>query len=155
MDPWNFVSVLISDAFAADDPVTWWGSLQPVFQQYANLYPVMDVFLDMADYESVCENAELLRLAFGLDEANPDAMPVTRDLSRAKREAILRWLDAPGPDGKPLLGTPPAQGAGAGAGLDELAPAPPRPLVDAGLAQGGGKAAAAARRRAIPGRARA
>jgi hypothetical protein len=34
-------------------------------------------------------------------------MPVTRDLSRAKRKAILRWLTDVGLDGKPRLGTPP------------------------------------------------
>ena len=32
-------------------------------------------------------------------------MPVSRDLSAAKRAAILRWLTKPGDDGKPLLGT--------------------------------------------------
>lgn len=36
-------------------------------------------------------------------------MPVTRDLSSAKRSAILSWLGSPGPDGNPLLGTAPAE----------------------------------------------
>jgi hypothetical protein len=144
-DPWNFISLHVFDDFVPDEPITWWGCLQPVFQQYANLYPVMDEFLDLSDYESVCENQALLRLAFGLDEQNPNSMPVTRDLSRSKREAILRWLDAPGPDGKPLCGRQPA-----------TPPAPPQADAlerdDGGVPGGqprGGKAAAAARRRSV------
>lgn len=110
LDPWLFVNALVFDKFVPHEPITWNGDLHPIFQQYANLYPVMDLFLDLSDYESVCANRELLRLAFGLDVNDPNAMPVTRDLSKAKRAAILTWLDTPGSDGKPLLGevAPPA-----------------------------------------------
>jgi hypothetical protein len=135
---WDFVSLLVWDAFTVDDPPTW-ADLAPIFQQYANLYPVMDRFLDMADYESVCAHRDLLLLAFGLDPADSNSMPVTRDLSIAKRLAILQWLGSPGPDGKPLLGEP--------------VPAPPararvQPLAaptDVDRPQGG-KATAASRR---------
>ena len=34
----------------------------------------------------------MLQFAFALDERDPNAMPVTRDLSPAKRAAILKWL---------------------------------------------------------------
>lgn len=150
-DPWNFISLLVFDAFHGDDPITWWGSLQPVFQQYSNLYPVMDDFLDLSDYESVCANADLLRLAFGLETGNPNSMPVTRDLARSKREAILAWLRSPGPDGKPLLGAPPPVGA---AGLHLVGPKEAVTgsasggggSISAAVAARGGKAAAAARR---------
>jgi len=101
MNPWNFVSFLVWDAFTPSEPVSWWGCLQPIFQQYANLYPVMQRFLDLSSYEQVCANIRLLELAFGLDPANPNSMPVTRDLSPAKRQAILRWFK------NPELGTPP------------------------------------------------
>jgi hypothetical protein len=141
-DPWNFVSLHVFGNFVPDDPITWWGSLQPIFQQYANLYPVMALFLDLSDYDSVCENQELLRLAFGLDAHDPNSMPVTRDLSRSKRTAILSWLDAPGPDGKPLLGTPPPAPETAPEGL-ELAELPVGPPPGA---ERGGKAAALDRR---------
>lgn len=144
-NPWNFVSLLIWDAFTPDDPVTWWGSLQPIFQQYANLYPVMDAFLDLGDYESVCANLGLLRLTFGLDPQNPNAMPVTRDLSPAKRAAILSWLNNTGRDGKPLLGKAPPVDKSTVAGLTKVtagASASPK-------ANMGGKAAAASRRLAL------
>ncbi len=146
-DPWAYVSLHVYDAFEPDDPLAWWGtkdgSLEPIFRQYSNLYPVMDLFLDLSDYESVCDNADLLRLAFRLDEADPNSMPVTRDLSPAKRAAILGWLGAPGPDGKPPRGTPPA-GAAEPESLD-LGTPPPDPSAEVG-----GKTAALARRRGAP-----
>ena len=138
---WEFVSLLVFDTFDAGDPPTWYGSMQPIFQQYANLYPVMKHFLDLASYDSVCENAKLLRLAFGLPRENPNAMPVTRDLSGSKQAAILRWLSEPGPDGKPLKGTPTPS---ASAAVPVAAPADERPIL-AEISRGG-KAAAAARR---------
>ena len=47
---WNFISILVWDAFHPDEPPTWYGSMEPVFRQYANLYPVMKQPLDLADY---------------------------------------------------------------------------------------------------------
>jgi hypothetical protein len=106
---WNFISILVWNAFHPDEPPTWYGSMEPIFQQNANLYPVMKQFLDLADYDAICANRRLLLLAFGLDVSNPNSMPVTRDLSPTKRYAILRWLNQPGPDGNPLKGKgPPA-----------------------------------------------
>jgi hypothetical protein len=140
-DPWEFVSLLVWSGFAADDPPTWHGSIQPIFQQYANLYPIMKPIVDLADYDSVCANTAMLALAFGLPVENPNSMPVTRDLSDAKRKAILRWLTTPGPDGKPRKGTPqPAAAAAAVA-------AQPRAAAEAeALPPRGGKSEAASRR---------
>jgi hypothetical protein len=105
-NPLEFVSFLVWDEFIADPPV-WYGCLQPVFQQYANLYPIMQRFLDLSSYDSICENLIPLSDAFGLSPDNPNVMPVTRDLSASKRKAILRWLTELGPDKKPLLGPVP------------------------------------------------
>ncbi len=147
-NPSNFSSILVWDAFTHDEPPTWWGSLQPIFQQYANLYPIMGRFLDLGDYESVCDNLDLLRFAFGLDPANPNSMPVTRDLSPAKRATILQWLGNPGPDGKPLLGTQPppplmAETAEAEETTTAAEETPQRPSL------GGGKLLALSRRLAL------
>ncbi|NHZ44401.1 hypothetical protein [Massilia aquatica] len=97
----NFISILLWSGFAAPAPLTW-DAIYPIFLQYANLYPVMKRFLDLSRYEDVVANARLLKLAFGLPASDPNAMPVTRDLSPAKRAAILAWLD------NPLPGTAPA-----------------------------------------------
>lgn len=142
VDPWNFVSFLVWSGFTPGNPVTW-QDLAPTFQQYANLYPVMNRFLDLGNYDSVIAHARLLQLAFGLNPADPNAMPVTRDLSPAKRKAILSWLADPAhPKGQPAPVTmataarPPA--------------AAPHPAA-AGARQGG-KTAAAARRLALQSR---
>jgi hypothetical protein len=135
---WEFVSVLVWDRFACDDPPTWHGGLADVFTQYSNLYPVMDRLLDMSDYESVCQSRDLLLLAYGLPMGDPNAMPVTRDLSAAKRAAIVRWLSELGPDGKPLAGTAPAEPETAVATAPAARGAPPDHSQ-------GGKAAAAGR----------
>jgi len=149
---WEFVSVLVFDPFVPDEPPTWQGSLHPIFQQYANLYPLMADIVDLADYDSVCEMREMLLLAFEQPISSPNSMPVTRDLSRAKRTAILRWLRTLGPDGKPLRGPLPSPAA------TEPAPRARRlaalaETVDGGLAGvdpgQGGKAAALARRLAF------
>jgi hypothetical protein len=134
----EFISILLWNEYKAANPPTW-QSLKLIFQQYANLYPVMDTFLNLADYESVCQHRELLVLAFGLPVSDPNSMPVTRDLSPAKRAAILQWLQHLGPGDKPLFGAeiPAARPAAA---LKTAAAGPP----SAGMK--GGKGAALARR---------
>ncbi|HEY1425558.1 MAG TPA: hypothetical protein VGF50_02695 [Caulobacteraceae bacterium] len=134
LNQWNFVSFLVWSGFTPANPLTW-TQIQPILQQYANLYPVMQRFLEMGDYDQAVANKELLRLAFGLDPADPNSMPVTRDLSPAKRAAILAWLDNPLPGPTRVSSRPAAQ----------VAPAPASAAVDAAAARGG-KAAAAARR---------
>lgn len=103
----TFITLLVWSGFEPDEPPTWFGSIHPILQQYANLYPVMNRFLDLGDYDSVCGNARWLELALAVDIDNPNSMPVTRDLSTAKRAAILRWLREPDADGKLRKGTPP------------------------------------------------
>lgn len=130
----NFISVLLFDAFEIAQPPTWYPALQSIFQQYANLYPVMQGFLDLSDYDSVVANRKLLLMAFGLDISDSNSMPVTRDLSPAKRAAILVFLNDPQQGVPPPAATAPA-GAAAAAELDPAA----------GLSMLGGKTAAMAR----------
>jgi hypothetical protein len=119
----NFISLLVFDEFHIDEPPTWYGTIEPILQQAANLYPVMSRILELGDYDSVRENRELLLMAFGLDVTNPNYMPVTRDLSPAKRRALLKWLA----DDPPLLGQPVAPAARAAAPARGVPPqmAPP------------------------------
>jgi hypothetical protein len=103
VNQWNFVSFLVWSGFSPAHPVTW-HDLAPIFQQYANLYPVMNRFLNLGDYDSVVANAGLLQLAFGLNPDDPNSMPATRDLSPAKRSAIQSWLADPAhPKGQPVV----------------------------------------------------
>jgi hypothetical protein len=146
---WNFVSFLVWSGFRTNVPdmPTWYDDLQPIFQQYANLYPVMKRFLNLADYASVVKNARLLTLAFGLPSVDPNVMPVTRDLSPAKRKAILTWLgmappplgEAPARVGSPVVADTPSQAPKRTTHRNDLTPPPPPAMQ-------GGKAAAVARR---------
>jgi hypothetical protein len=138
VNQWNFISFLVWSGYTAPNPITW-TDLQPIFQQYANLYPVMLRFLNMADYDSIKAHAGLLSLAFGLPVADPNSMPVTRDLSPAKRQAILAWLTNPLPG---AVAAPTARTLGAA--TDAVAPSPGDAAPPA--AARGGKAAAVARR---------
>lgn len=132
VNQWNFVSFLVWSGFKAAHPVTW-HDLAPIFQQYANLYPVMNRFLNLGDYDAVVANAGLLQLAFGLNPHDPNSMPVTRDLSPAKRTAILSWLADPAhPKGQPVVVA--------------ARPAGTAPREGAAVMLQGGKSAAAARR---------
>ena len=132
VDPWNFVRILLWSEYKAADPVTW-NDIEPTMVQYANLYPVMSRFLNLGDYDSVVAHAHLLTLAFGLDIANPNSMPVTRDLSPAKRQAILSFLANP------------QRGTVTKTTLKAMA-VPAEAVTNAAVARKGGKAAASARR---------
>lgn len=136
VNQWNFVSILVWSGFVPGNPVTG-TDIYPIFQQYANLYPVMNRFLNLGDYDSVVAHARPLKLAFGLNPDDPNAMPVTRDLSPAKRAAILTWLD------NPIRGTWPPSPTAAPV---TLAAAAPHPAAAAPSPIQGGKTAAAARR---------
>ena len=129
----DFVSVLVWNSFTPSSGLTWWDDIQPILHQYANLYPFMKNFLDLGDYDSVVDNIANLQQVFSLPETNPHYMPVTRDLSPAKRQAILNWLGTTGNAGKPNLGTPPQQPMAAVVAH-----------VVAGPGDGGGKTAAMA-----------
>ena len=146
---WHFISVLVWNAFTPDSPITWWGSIQPIFQQFANLYPIMRRFLDLGDYSQVSQPhpAHMLHLAFGLDVANPNSMPVTRDLSWAKRQAILTWLKGPNPNANPP--NPPLEGTKPTPTLTAAAPASaPAAAAPSGPPKGG-KTLAMARRLSV------
>lgn len=122
-NPLNYVSVLAYSRHDVPAAPTWYGDVRPLFAQYGNLYPIMSRYVvDLNDYASVCTRLKALRLAFSLPMRDPNHMPVTRDLGQSDRDTILRWLDTAGDDGLPLLGTPPADAAGAAGLLSDTAP---------------------------------
>jgi hypothetical protein len=107
MNAWNFVSVLAFSPVDVPDSPTWYRDIQPILQQYANLYPIMSKHLvRLGDYDSVVKHLNILKLAFSLPIGDPNHMPVTRDLSAGDRAMILKWMSSPGSDGLPLKGEP-------------------------------------------------
>jgi hypothetical protein len=96
----DLVFLLLFDEYNIPSQPTWINHIQPIFQQYANLYPIMSQRLfNLADYEAVKQNRAILELAFSLDFTDPNYMPVTRNLSRAKQQTILKWLRQKNLDG--------------------------------------------------------
>lgn len=98
-NPADFISVHVRDLFKVNRRPTWY-DLEPIFKLYGNLFPVMSHIVDLHSYASVVAQARILTFAFSLPMEDPNYMPVTRDLSAPKREAILRWLK------HPILGKP-------------------------------------------------
>ena len=112
--PFHYVSVLVFDRHDVLERPTWHDDVLPIMRLYANLYPVMSRGLfDLADYECVVRHIAILRLSFSLPLADPNSMPVTRDLSAGKRATLLRWLDSKDPaTGLPYKGTEPERHVG-------------------------------------------
>ncbi len=104
---WNFVSVLLWDAWPIPDTPTWHRDIQPILEQYGNLYPIMSRHLvNLGDYDSVVKHLKPLELSFALPVSDPNSMPVSRDLSANKRAGILKWLRNLDDSGLPLKGEP-------------------------------------------------
>ncbi|XP_078612145.1 uncharacterized protein LOC144882305 [Branchiostoma floridae x Branchiostoma japonicum] len=76
-------------------PYTWVDDIYPIFQQYDNLYPVMKPLFNLASYKEVVRDStkKLLLHSLQLPIEDPNHMPVTRDLSPAKRDMIVEWLN--------------------------------------------------------------
>lgn len=77
----------------AGDP-TWEQDVEPVFKEYARMYPGMKSILDISKRSDVVkpENAQAIFNAMSLPMAHPHFMPVTRDLSPQRAAVILAWL---------------------------------------------------------------
>ena len=90
----NVVSVLVFDSFKKEPT---WENLQPIMLQYATLYPFMDSIFMLSDPEVYQQNIEAFKRVLSLPITDPGYMPVTRDMSRDKRQALLAWLDKGAP----------------------------------------------------------
>ncbi len=98
------IYILLFDGYSIPEQPTWFEHIHPIFQQYGNLYPIMSQRLvDLGDYDSVRQHRAILDLSFSLDIHDSNSMPVTRDLSAAKRSTILRWLREQHADGSYIM----------------------------------------------------
>lgn len=114
--PFDFVVLHVRQAYDVPEQPTW-ADIEPILTQYGNLYPIMSKRLVRLSHRtSVAANRQLLELAFSRDLADPNHMPVTRDLSAGKRATILAWLR----------------------GLDDTPEAHPAPSHDATAGDSGG-----------------
>jgi hypothetical protein len=86
------LSVLVFDTGPPVARPTWTADVGPILGQYAKLYPAMKSRLDLSDYQKVAAAREQLRMVLSLPILDPGHMPVTRDLSKYRREMILTWI---------------------------------------------------------------
>ncbi len=122
--PFDVVVAHVRDAYEVPAEPTWKDHIAPILTQYGNLYPIMSHgFIDLADEAAVRANRDLLLLAFTAPQSDPNHMPVTRDLSAAKRQTVVRWLEGLEPAAGPAARRADARRASAGA------TPPPRPVA--------------------------
>ena len=89
----NVIVVRLYDAYENVESPTWLDNIFPIFKEYADLYPVMtENFVDLGNYYDVKEKKISIEKTLDLHFSHPNYMPVTRDLSNAKRTVILKWL---------------------------------------------------------------
>jgi hypothetical protein len=91
----QILNALVWSGYTVPDEPTWLRDVQPIFQQFADLYPVMRPIVDLSDYASVVGKLRILKYVFDAEVTDPNYMPVTRDLSTPKRIMIRKWLDRP------------------------------------------------------------
>ena len=94
-DPQTFLSILVHDEFDLEPD---WENIRPIMEQYARLYPFMS-FVPLTDPAAIRARwIPALKQVFAYPLEDPRYMPVVRDLSKAKQDAIVAWLDAGAPD---------------------------------------------------------
>lgn len=90
----------------------WTQHVQPILADYARLYPVMSKHLfDIADRAALVRHRAQLLLAFSRTIDDPNYMPVTRDMSQAKRQIVINWLNSAAAQEAPVLVPQGAHGA--------------------------------------------
>ena len=95
-DPNGVLSVLVFDTFKGKPT---WETIQPFLAQYAKLYPFMDSIFQLDDPTVYQQNIATFQQYLSFPITDPRYMPVTRDMSRDKKQLLLEWLaaGAPGP----------------------------------------------------------
>lgn len=74
----------------------WVDHVHPILSQCARLSPMMTKILDLGNYTEVKLSKDMMKRTLNIkDLDNPSYMPTNRDLSKRKRDMILKWLDAP------------------------------------------------------------
>ena len=83
--------IRVFNGFEVEQPS--WTAVQPILASYARLYPGMTALLDLEDLESVTKYARAILQSLRAPFDRPDYMPVTRDLSRDRRAALITFLE--------------------------------------------------------------
>lgn len=94
----SYIVIRVFNSFSYEDPPTWNKDVYPIFKRYALLYPIMTLnYVDLGNYHEVMTHIYHISMTLRLPITHPNHMPVTRDLSKDKRNMILKWLNHPCP----------------------------------------------------------
>ena len=93
----EMITIKVYSDMSYNSPFNWVEHVQPIFLQYARLYPIMKNIVNLSDYQDVIQPyiRHLLNFSLQLDWNHPNYMPISRDLSNTKRKKILEWLTKP------------------------------------------------------------
>ncbi|MCX4733360.1 ferritin-like domain-containing protein [Streptomyces sp. NBC_01363] len=91
-EPEGRLSMRLFTLHRTPEKPTWVRDVQPLLQQYANLYPAMHDVFDLGHYGHVAGHAVYIGKSLLAPRESPHHMPVTRDLSPGKRDTIVKWL---------------------------------------------------------------
>jgi len=94
-NPSQIISALVFSGYEIPERPNWVEHVQPIFQQYADLYPVMKSIVDLSSYGNVIQHLNILGNVFNTSESSSNYMPVTRDLSLPKLQMIRKWIKNP------------------------------------------------------------
>lgn len=88
------IFILVFNTFVSANNPPSWEDIQPILKQYANLYPIMSKGLyDFSQQKVADANADSMLFAFSKEVDDPGYMPVTRDLSSAKKKALITYFE--------------------------------------------------------------
>ena len=94
----SYIVVRVFNSFHYDNPPTWNKDVYPILKRYALMYPIMTLnYVDLGNYHEVITHIYHIDMTLRLPITHPNYMPVTRDLSRDKRNMILKWIKHPCP----------------------------------------------------------
>jgi hypothetical protein len=71
-----------------------YANVKPILDQYAQLYPLMKLMLDLSDLGKMQASKDRMIRTMEYPLEDPRYMPVTRDLSPSKAKTLLAWLKA-------------------------------------------------------------
>lgn len=90
-----FASPLSVKLFNSMEPIKnpTWADVQPILYMYYYLYAYMASIVDLSNYDAVVASSQAIKQVFSLPFADPNYMPVTREMSSDQQQLILDWID--------------------------------------------------------------
>ena len=88
-----FLSLIFWQNHNVVDQPDWDLKIQPLMAMYARLFPGMVSILDISNFKTVKANAAVLKNRFERLRTDPGFMPVSRDMSPATVDMVVRFLD--------------------------------------------------------------